>query len=152
MNEAIAALHNRYIRVIDDGDLDAWPALFLDDGLYRIVTRENFDAGRPLAILECQGRATMQDQVARFRQASAAGPERYLHQISGLSIEMIGPFHARCRSNYTVIRTVPDGSMTIFSAGQYHDEIFLRQDRALFRQRTVIPDSRRVDAPLAIPL
>jgi anthranilate 1,2-dioxygenase small subunit len=152
MHEAIAALHNRYIRVIDDGDLEAWPELFLDDGLYRIITRENFDAGLPLAVMECQGRGMMQDRVTSFRRINVFEPQRYLHQTSGLSIEMVGPFHARCRSNYSVIRTLGDGSMMIFSAGQYQDEIFIRQDRAMFRQRIVIPDSRRVDTLLVIPL
>ena len=152
MNEAIAELHNRYIRVIDDGELEAWPELFTEDGLYRIITRENFDANLPLAVMECQGRGMMHDRVTGYRRINVFEPQRYLHQTSGLQIEMLGANHARCRSNYSVIRTTGDGNMTLFSAGQYHDEIFVRQDRAQFIQRIVIPDSRRIDTLLVIPL
>lgn len=65
----------------------------------------------------------------------------------GLIVEHDG----RHSINYSKGATL-DGAMTIFSAGQYHDEVFVRQDQAFFRQRLVIPDSRRIDTLLVIPL
>ena len=34
-------LYARYAELLDEGPITDWPALFLEDGSYRVVTREN---------------------------------------------------------------------------------------------------------------
>lgn len=148
----VEELHARYIRVVDDGDWEAWPELFTPVCLYRITTRENFDRGLPLSVMECRSRGMLQDRVTGLRKINVYEPHRYLHLASGLAIESAGSSAVKTRSNYLVVRTMLDGAMAIFSAGVYLDKIALGPDGAKFEERVVLADSRRIDTLLALPL
>jgi anthranilate 1,2-dioxygenase small subunit len=162
LRRRIEALHNRYVHVIDQDRLEEWPDLFTEACLYKIVTRENFDQGLPLAVMECRSRGMLQDRVTGLRRINFFEPHRYLHQISALVIEPAdesgGGSHKGderrviCRSNYLVVRTTSDGTMTLFSAGIYMDRIVLDDRDARFEERIVIADSRRIETLLVIPL
>lgn len=148
----IEALLTAYVRCVDDDRLEDWPELFAPGGLYRIITRENFAQGMALPIMECRGHGMMRDRVTGLRRVNVYEPQRYLHHLSALAIEAVEPGVARCRSNYLVTRTTLDGSLTLFSAGLYLDRVDLAGERALFRERVVVTESRRVDTLLVIPL
>jgi 3-phenylpropionate/cinnamic acid dioxygenase small subunit len=147
----IEALNTRYIRAIDDDALEDWPKLFTEECLYRITTRENFAQNLPLPLMECASRGMLIDRVFGYRRVNIYEPHRYTHLLSGLVIEPIDATHMRCRQNYAVIRTMVTGEMTIFSCGAYHDRIVLG-DEALFEERIVVQESRRVDTLLVIPI
>lgn len=148
----IEDLHTRYIRVIDDGLWEEWPELFTETCLYKIVTRENFDQGLPLSVMECRSRGMLKDRVTGLRKINVYEPHRYLHQISGLAIETVEGSRVICRSNYLVVRTMLDGAMSIFSAGVYLDKIALHHGSAWFEERIVVADSRRIETLLVLPL
>ena len=152
LRRQIEDLHTRYIRCIDDDRLEEWPDLFTETCLYKIVTRENFDQSLPLGVMECRSRGMLRDRVTGLRRINVFEPQRYSHQISGLTMEQIDERSVTCRSNYLVVRTVSDGTMTLFSAGAYHDKVVIDEDSARFEQRLVIPDSRRIETLLVIPL
>ncbi len=147
----IEALNTRYIRAIDDDVLEDWPALFTEECLYRITTRENFSQNLPLALIECASRGMLVDRVFGYRRVNVYEPQRYTHLLSGLVIEPIDATHVRCRQNYAVIRTMITGEMMIFSAGVYHDRIVLSAE-PMFEERIVVQESRRVDTLLVIPI
>jgi anthranilate 1,2-dioxygenase small subunit len=148
----IEELHTRYIRVIDDGRWEEWPELFTEACLYKIVTRENFDQGLPLSVMECNSRGMLTDRVTGLRTINVFEPHRYLHQICGLAIESVDGDIARCRSNYLAVRTMLDGTMSIFSAGVYLDKVVLGPGDPRFEERVVVADSRRIETLLVFPL
>jgi anthranilate 1,2-dioxygenase small subunit len=152
LRRTIEDLHTRYIHVIDQDHLEEWPDLFTETCLYKIITRENFDQGLPLAIMECRSRGMMQDRVTGLRRINFYEPHRYLHQISGLIIQPLDDHRVQCRSNYLVVRTTTDGAMILFSAGIYLDKVLLGDEGARFEERIVVPDSRRIETLLVIPL
>jgi anthranilate 1,2-dioxygenase small subunit len=152
LRRQIEALHTRYIRVIDDDQIEAWPKLFTPTCLYRIITRENHAQGLPLSILECRSRGMMEDRVTGLRRINVYEPQHYVHQTSALEIEPLSETRFKCRSNYLVIRTTSDGSMTVFSTGVYVDTVVVEGDAVLFEERIVVQDSRRVDTLLVIPI
>jgi anthranilate 1,2-dioxygenase small subunit len=152
LRRRIEALHTRYIQSIDQDQLEDWPDLFIETGLYKIITRENFDQGLPLAVMECRSRGMMQDRVTGLRRINFYEPQRYLHQISGLTIDPVDNHSVKCRSNYLVVRTTGDGAMTLYSAGVYLDKIVLNGEGVKFEERIVVPDSRRIETLLVIPL
>ena len=152
LRRQVEALHTRYIQCIDEDRLEDWPNLFAETGLYKIVTRENFDQSLPLAVMECRSRGMMQDRVTGLRRINFYEPQRYLHQVSGLTIEPVDQQMVKCRSNYLVVRTTGDGAMTLYSAGIYLDKIIVNGEGVKFQERIVVPDSRRIDTLLVIPL
>jgi anthranilate 1,2-dioxygenase small subunit len=151
MRWQVEALQTRYIRTIDDDRVEEWPGLFAEKCLYKIVTRENFERGLPLAIMECRSRGMLEDRVTGLRRINVYEPQRYSHQTSALVIEPLDETTVACRSNYLVVRTTGDGAMTLFSCGIYLDKIAIAGE-AQFLERIVVTDSRRVETLLAIPL
>lgn len=147
----IEALNARYIRAIDDDKLEDWPPLFTEKCLYRVTTRENFDRGLTMPLMECISRGMLIDRVTGYRRVNIYEPQRYTHMVSGLAIESIDKTTVTTRQSYAVIRTMVTGEMTIFSTGVYLDRIVLG-DEALFEERIVVQESRRVDTLLVIPL
>ena len=148
----IEDLHARYVRCIDDDRLEAWPAFFTDPCRYQITTRENVTRNLPFGLIECTTAGMLVDRVAALRRVNVYEPHTYSHHISSLAIASRpdGAFDAR--SNYLVVRTSVDGEMTLFSAGVYADVITIEAGLALFRERIVIAESRRIDTLLVLPL
>ena len=152
LRRAVEALHARYLRVIDDDRLEEWPGLFATNGLYRIVTRENFDQKLPLPIMECRSRGMMEDRVTGLRRINVYEPQRYSHHMSGVEMKEEAHNLVTCRSNYLVVRILGDGAVSIFSTGVYQDLIRVDDGATVFEERIVIQDSRRVETLLVIPL
>jgi anthranilate 1,2-dioxygenase small subunit len=148
----VEALNTRYIRAIDDDQLEAWPELFTEKCLYRVVTRENVARGYVLPLMECASRGMLVDRVTGYRRVNIYEPQRYTHMLSGLVVERLDPTRLVAKQNYLVIRTMVTGEMMIFSAGVYLDKIALDAEGARFEERIVVQESRRVDTLLVIPL
>ena len=53
---ALHALYSEYAAVLDARDLQRWPQLFTEDGIYKLQSRENFDRGLPLATMAFESR------------------------------------------------------------------------------------------------
>jgi anthranilate 1,2-dioxygenase small subunit len=148
----IEDLHARYVRCIDDDRLEAWPGLFTDPCRYQITTRENVTRNLPLGLLECTSTGMLRDRIEALRRVNVYEPQTYSHHISSLEITLRDDGAFGARSNYLVLRTMPEGEMTIFSAGVYADVIEIDGDAARFRERIVIAESRRIDTLLVLPI
>jgi anthranilate 1,2-dioxygenase small subunit len=58
----------------------------------------------------------------------------------------------RTQSNFTIIRTMSEGDMSVFACGKYIDHIVENGDRLKYRERSVILESRRINTLLVIPI
>jgi len=94
----------------------------------------------------------LKDRIESMRRANVYEPHRYRHQVSGLQIERRADGRLDCRSNYLVVRTMADGTMSIFSTGRYLDRIILDGDQPKLEERLVVFESRRIETLLVIPL
>jgi len=141
-----------YVHRIDDGDLQGWPDFFTENGTYKIVTRENFEAGLPLGILFCEGRGMMADRILALETANIFEPHTYCHLQSRPSLIVDPGGRYKARTNFSVIRTMQDGTSQIFATGKYLDVIVLEDGRPLLAERLVVLESRRVDILLVYPL
>jgi anthranilate 1,2-dioxygenase small subunit len=148
----VEALNTRYIRAIDDDQLELWPDFFVENCVYKVVTRENFSRGLPLPVMECSSRGMLLDRVTGYRRVNVYEPQRYTHMLSGLTIATLDAERVTCRQNYLVVRTMVSGEMSIFSCGTYLDRVLLGADGAKFEERIVVQESRRIDTLLVIPL
>jgi anthranilate 1,2-dioxygenase small subunit len=149
----VAQLIVSYGHALDDGQIDRWPQFFTKDGLYRITTRENHDAGLPIGIMRCVGRGMMIDRVRAFHTANIFEPHTYNH-ICGLPVVQSERTSDRltARSNFQIVRIMEDGRMDLFATGKYLDA-FERENGVLkFCERVVVLDSRNVDILIVVPL
>jgi len=136
---------------VDDDELERWPGFFTEDAVYQIITRENHDAGLPMAIMICEGRGMMADRVMALRTANVYEPHTYCHLLGRTALSEDGEGIA-ARTNFSVVRTMQDGRMETFAAGKYLDRIALADGAPLLADRRVVLESRRIDILLVYPL
>jgi anthranilate 1,2-dioxygenase small subunit len=152
LRQRVADLYADYAHAIDDDRLEDWPGFFVDAGVYRIVTRENRDLGLPVALMYCDGRGMMEDRVAALRTANIYEPHVYNHTVSAVRIVENDQGTIRTRSNFSILRTVNGGDMSIYACGRSYDEIVEDQGVLRFRARLMVLDSRQIDTLMAIPV
>ncbi len=147
----VEALLCEYAHCIDDDRLEGWPDLFTESCLYRVVTRENFDNGFPLSLINCDTRGMLADRITALRTANIYEPHVYCH-ISGAARVWEASDGFRARSNFIVVRTMTTGETSIFACGRYLDHIVEEAGELKFRERVAVLDSRQIDTLLVIPI
>lgn len=149
----IEELNTEYARVLDEGDLEAWPDFFADDGLYRITSRENADADLPIGLIYCDGRGMLIDRIRAVIKTIMHEPRYLRHFNSNVRVDGIGDDGTvSSSSNYLVVETLMEGGTNIFQAGRYEDT-FVRVDGTLkIRARHCIYDTLLITNALVYPV
>ena len=150
--EEAAALLADYAYALDEGRLGEWPRFFTDPCLYRITTRDMFRQGRPLSIMVCDNQAMLYDRVEATERVNIFEPHHYRHVLSRSRLLERRPDCLCLQTAFICVRTMADGTQSLFVSGEYSDEIVRGGGGCLLRARTVILDSSRFDSVLAIPL
>ena len=148
----IDSLMADYAHCIDEDRLEQWPDFFADDGVYRVTSRENDELGLPVSLIYCEGKGMLRDRISALRTANIFEPHTYCHMTSALQILGSDGSEHRTQSNFTIIRTMSEGDMTVFACGKYRDLIVEDGGGLKFRERSVILESRRIDTLLVIPI
>jgi anthranilate 1,2-dioxygenase small subunit len=149
---AVERLLARYVASIDEDRLEEWPGYFAERCRYQIISSENYEQGLPIGVFFADSRGMLRDRVAALRQANVYEPQRYRHLVSSTLILDVNDGLVTAQSNYMVVRIMHDGATALFSTGRYLDRISLAGPEALFVEKLVVFDSRRIDTLLAMPL
>ena len=149
-------LQDRYIATLDSDRLEAWPLLFVEDCLYEIIPKENYDQGLPAPVIRCDNRDMLHDRVISLRNANIYQPAIYRHFISGLTIVSPGsgaaPDEVEMESSYLVINTSQIGESTVYQTGRYLDHVVRTGEGWRFKRKRVVYDTSRIQTLLAIPI
>ena len=148
----IDSLMADYAHCIDEDRLEEWPEFFTSDGIYRVTSRENYELDLPVNLIYCEGTGMFRDRISALRKANIFEPHTYCHMSSLLRILSSGGDGHRTQSNFTIIRTMSEGDMSVFACGKYLDHIVEDSGTLKFRARTIVLESRRIDTMLAIPI
>jgi anthranilate 1,2-dioxygenase small subunit len=149
---AIAALHARYVEIIDEGRLEDWPGLFVEAGRYEITTRDNLANNYPIGVVYCDTRAMMVDRVTAARRILVYEPHGYRHVGGYLTVVPDGAARWRATSHFHAFRTMQSGDFRPFACGVYRDVVTFEAGAPLFESRIVVLDSPNIDTGLVIPL
>ncbi len=152
----VQALFARYADLLDDGPLEEWPDLFVEDSLYLVIPRENFDENLPLAIIRCESRGMLQDRVQSVQSTIMYEPRYLRHQITNIQINEPEPDAGAliyATANYSVIEVLQDELPRILSVGRYLSVINRTPTSALkFQELKVVFDSVMVPNTIVYPL
>jgi 3-phenylpropionate/cinnamic acid dioxygenase small subunit len=148
----IEALFYDYAEAIDEDRVEEWPEFFIEDGVYKIVSRENFDRGLPLATMLCESKGMMKDRVNAIRNLSMFAPRYLRHLIANVRVKSESVEGILVRSNYAVLQTLLGGETRVFNAGRYVDQIVRDGDFLKFKSRVCIYDTIVVPNSLIYPL
>jgi len=115
LQQDVQDLITRHAELIDDDRLEDWPALFVEDCVYKIMPRENADRGMPLATIFCDSRRMLIDRVVSLRRANIYPTHHYRHVLSTARITAVEPTLIRAQTSYVVFQTRNNGETTIYN-------------------------------------
>jgi 3-phenylpropionate/cinnamic acid dioxygenase small subunit len=137
-----------YADILDEGPLQDWPGFFTEDATYRIVARENFTRGLPLALMLCESRPMMEDRVRSIQELSMYAPRVMRHVVSAVRETDVDVVTA----SYAVFETPPEGETRVFSTGRYLGRLALDGGTIRFTELTVVYDTALIPTSLIYPL
>ena len=149
---AIERLFADYCAALDEGNLEAWPEFFVDDGLYQMIARENYAFGYPIPLLLLDSRGMMLDRVYALRNANIYQPHRYRHAQSAVRITARESNGLRVSSSYIVVQTLNAGVSEIYQAGSFYDYLIDTPAGLRFKERICVYDTSRIPTLLATPV
>jgi 3-phenylpropionate/cinnamic acid dioxygenase small subunit len=146
------ALYAEYAACLNDERFEEWPEMFTDDAIYKIIPRENYERGLPLATWLSEGRGYLLDRVVAIRKTIMYAP-RYMHRtVSGIRVLGWRNDVLLVRASYLAVETLLDDSSRVFNCGQYIDELVGVNDQLKFKQKLCVFDSLVIPNTLIYPL
>ena len=145
-------LYAAYTACLDEERFEEWPGFFTEQCLYKIVPRENFERGLPLATWLCESRGYLIDRVTAIRKTAVYAPRYMRRMVSGLRVLGWNGGVLEVRANYVAFETLQDEFTRVFNAGQYRDKLVVEEGKLKFKERLCIFDSLLVPNSLILPL
>ncbi len=149
---AVQDLYARYAKALDQNKLEAWPEFFIEDGEYKLQSRENHDAGFPLATIWCESRAMMHDRVYGVRETLYHESYFQHHTVSPPLVIKVEDGVIHSEANYLVHRTRRGMMPEVLNLGRYVDEIIETEAGLLFKRRHCVFDNELIPNSLIYPI
>jgi 3-phenylpropionate/cinnamic acid dioxygenase small subunit len=150
--EAICAFYDAYFEALDDGRLEKWPEFFVEQCVYRIMSRENYAAGQGLCIMQADSKGMLTDRVRAILQTQVYAPRYYRRFYSGLRVVNASGKEWEVRQNVLVIQTLLNKPSEILGCGVGHDRLVANESGELkFLERTLILDTEMIRNSVIYP-
>lgn len=152
VREAIGGMLLEYVMTLDEDRLESWPDFFVEDGQYRVLSRENVALKLPAPLMYYYSRGMMKDRVRALREALTYQPLFCRHVVSAPRIRQRGEGETLVESSFALYQTTEEGVTNLFTSGLYADVVVFNEGGAKFRSRTVTMDSFGVHNLIAVPI
>ena len=150
--DAVVALLADYVHLIDEDRLEDWVELFTDDCTYKILSRENVDAGYPLELMACNNKGMLRDRVVSLREANLYNLHTDKHVLSVVRVLGVDDGVWSVQANFSVYQSTLDGETDLFAVGTYRDKVVFQEGRPLFAEKLVVNDTFAVARMLSTPI
>ena len=137
----IEDFHCDYAAALDGCEIEKWPGFFTDDALYRVIARDNWDAGLPLCLMLCDGQGMLRDRAYAIAHTEMYAPRCVQHQISLTRVLSEEGGCIQAQANYAIYETLIDEPTRILQVGRYRDQFVWSGDRLLLRARDCVYDT-----------
>jgi anthranilate 1,2-dioxygenase small subunit len=135
---AVEEFNYEYADVLDRGEIERWPDFFTEDGVYRLIARDNADAGLPLSLMSCEGKGMLKDRAYAIAHTEMFAPRYTMHHIGHIRIVAV--------DDYLV--TAPT---RLLQSGKYYDTFLIQNDALLLKERRCIYDTVLVPTCIVYP-
>ena len=149
---ALTQLYADYAAIVDAADWGAWCELFTEEGVYRLVPRENHERGLPLATLSFESKGMLKDRAHAIRETLFHDPYYQRHIVGAPRVLRIEGGRTHSEANYAVFRTKLSQLTTVFNVGRYLDEIVATPQGLKFASRLAIYDSELIPNSIIYPI
>jgi 3-phenylpropionate/cinnamic acid dioxygenase small subunit len=149
--DALRDFYDEYYTLLDDVQLDEWPWLFTEDCIYRVIPRENFEAGYTLSTIYAESRGMLVDRVMGVTRTQMYAPRYYRRFPGPVRIVSRDGDAVRVRHNLLVVQTLIDKQTEIVLSAVCHDVLVPDDGRVRLRERIVVFDSEMIPNSLIYP-
>ena len=149
--DALRDFYDDYYNALDDVRLDEWPGFFTQACTYRVIPRENFEAGYTLSTIYAETRGMLIDRVMGLTRTQMYAPRSYRRFPGPLRIVSRDENSVRTRHNLLVVQTLIDKQTEIVLSAVCHDVLVLDDQRLRLRERIVVFDSEMIPNSLIYP-
>lgn len=148
----LADLYAAYDDALDEGEYEDWPEFFTEACLYKIISRENYDAGLPLGLLQAESRAMLADRVAAIRKTTLFAPRVVRRVVGGILLRAIEPSGMRLSASFAAFQTMLNEPSQVFLCGRLYDRVVEDGGALRFAERICVPDATLVPTSLVFPI
>jgi 3-phenylpropionate/cinnamic acid dioxygenase small subunit len=148
----LADLYAAYENTLNDGELERWPDYFTEACIYRILPKENQDAGFPVAVIYCESRDMLVDRVVALRETALYAPRIMRLVTSGIFLRSVADDGMHLTASFAVFQTMHDQPSEVFLCGRYQDRVVDGGGILRFAERLCVYDSTIVPLSLVYPL
>jgi salicylate 5-hydroxylase small subunit len=137
---------------IDSGNWDDWPEFFIEDCIYRLQPRENYERGFPLATLAFESKAMLKDRVYGVRETLFHDPYYQRHVVSAPAVRKWQKDRIESEANYAVFRTKLSEPSIVYNVGRYIDVVVRTSEGLKFASRECIYDTEMIPNSIIYPI
>ena len=150
---AVESFNVDYCLALDEGRLYDWEKFFTEDCLYIILARENFDAGLPVGLVYCEGKAMIQDRATTILEKSMFAPRYLRHFVTNTFVRPSEDGEIHAGANYQLTQVLMDKpAATLHQVGRYVDRFVLEDGALKLRERRCVYDNLLLENSLVYPV
>jgi anthranilate 1,2-dioxygenase small subunit len=151
LRREVEDFHAAYADTLDRGDIEAWPEFFTDDAVYRVIARDNLEAGLPLCLMLCEGKGMLKDRAYAIAHTEMYAPRYLQHQISLIRVTAFDDAKVSGEANYVLFETLVDEPTRMLQVGRYRDTFARTESGLLLAERVCVYDSVTVPNCMVFP-
>ncbi len=148
----LADLYAAYDDALGEGDYERWPDFFTEACVYKIIPRENYDAGLPLALMQAESRGMLVDRVAAIRKTTLYAPRLVRRLVSSIVLRAIDSDGMRLSASFALFQTMLNEPSQVFLCGRFYDRVVDDAGVLRFAERLCVTDSTLVPTSLIFPV
>jgi 3-phenylpropionate/cinnamic acid dioxygenase small subunit len=149
--DALRDFYDDYYTALDDGRFEEWPAFFMEDCLYRVIPRENYEAGYALSTMYGESRGMLIDRVMGMTRTQMFAPRYYRRFPGPIRFVSREGDSVRVRQNLLVVQTLIDRKTEIVLSAVCHDVLVSDSGHPRLRERIVVFDSEMIPNSFIYP-
>lgn len=148
----LADLYAAYDDALGEGDYERWPDFFTEACVYKIIPRENYDAGLPLGLMQAESRAMLADRVAALRQTTLYAPRLVRRLVGSVVLRAVEAEGMRLSASFALFQTMLNEPAQVFLCGRLYDRVVDDGGSLRFAERVCVTDPTLVPISLVFPI
>jgi 3-phenylpropionate/cinnamic acid dioxygenase small subunit len=137
---------------LGEGDYERWPEFFTEACIYKITSRENYDAGLPLGLMLAESRAMLIDRIAAIRKTTLYAPRLVRRLVGSIVLRAIRPDGMRLSASFALFQTMLNEPSEVFLCGRFYDRVVEDRGVLRFAERICVTDATLVPTSLIFPI
>jgi salicylate 5-hydroxylase small subunit len=148
----LADLYAAYDDALGEGDYERWPEFFTEACVYKITSRENYDIGLPLGMLQAESRGMLTDRVNALRKTTLYAPRLVRRLIGSIVLRAIEADGMRLSASFALFQTMLNEPSEVFLCGRLYDRVVDDAGVLRFAERICVTDATLVPTSLVFPI